>query len=842
LHFYWYDTTSSWSGFLFETILYGLLQPLAAGLAIFVVTAAAETIYRERHPERLSIARMFTPRALGTKSAFKSILLGVTLTVFFLTYQIIFYLIAGRFGAWSPSDVPYDNLLNTAMPWLAVLAVGFFPAVSEEFISRAFSISFLQKILRNRFTWLAVLLPAVIWGFGHAGYPNQPFWIRGAEVGLAGIVIGVLMLRQGILALLVWHYTVDALYTALLLFRSDNIYFVTTAAIATGLLAIPLIISIAAYLRRGAFVPEAGCRNADLPAPSVPVAVEIPPSVPAPAASVPAHVPLSLTGRTVAGAFIALGILAALIPIEKVGDFLTYTVPRDTAVRTFADSLRRTGWCDPDTMKLAAFIAEDEDIGPDSYNAYLLKQLNSVPKFNRIADERLGTGRWLIMAFVPENRERFAGTVHARTGRIESLHLLRPEEAPGDSLSEERAQAMVESTLTARGENMSLLELKEHHEQARPARLDHTLIYEAKDGDPRHIGEARYRRSGMLSGGCLRASARPFYKIPEQWERDRRATTALRAVLKGLRILLIAGFAVWGALLLALKTRRGEIAWGRSFRWAILPAVLAAAGALNNLYLEQQSYFSRIEQPWSVFRMESLTQVLVSVMVLYVLAALAFALISGLYPSALTELRAPLRRQARWDAALACGATLGAILLIQAIRAALHAAAPAWIPFGGWSVADWIATPWPILSMMFSIVARGILTLALLSFAAYLWIGPMRAPLMRTVLAVAGVLALVPDSAVEPGEWLLAAANNVLTLLVLWLVLRFVIARRTLSFVVACATAAIFHIVSQGISSGNFTAEAQSCLLAVVAVILFAIWFYWPLRRGASAESEVSNP
>ena len=63
-----------------------------------------------------------------------------------------------------------------------------------------------------------------------------------------------LMLRFGILATLVWHYTVDALYTSLLLFRSGNTYYVASAAACTFVFAIPLLLSAALYIRRGGFI------------------------------------------------------------------------------------------------------------------------------------------------------------------------------------------------------------------------------------------------------------------------------------------------------------------------------------------------------------------------------------------------------------------------------------------------------------------------------------------------------------------------------------------------------------------------------------------------------------
>src|SRR5262249_50919633 len=150
--------------------------------------------------------------------------------------------------------IPYSDMLNTAVPWATVLLIGFLPAVTEEGISRMFSISFLGRLGAGRF--LAVVVPALIWGFGHAAYPNQPFYIRGVEVGLAGVLIGAAMLRFGIWPLLVWHFSVDAIYTALLLLRSGNAYYVVSGAISAGILLVPLAVSLLLYARRGGFTPE----------------------------------------------------------------------------------------------------------------------------------------------------------------------------------------------------------------------------------------------------------------------------------------------------------------------------------------------------------------------------------------------------------------------------------------------------------------------------------------------------------------------------------------------------------------------------------------------------------
>ncbi|HKB79494.1 MAG TPA: type II CAAX endopeptidase family protein, partial [Thermoanaerobaculia bacterium] len=200
-----YDTNSSYPAFLAQFGFGALLQGFGVAMLLAVIVGSGEVLYRQRFPRHLAIPRLWRGRALASKRVFRSFVIGYTLVAFFLAYQVAFYLIADKFGAWAPADVPYDDMLNTAFPWLAVLFAGFFPALSEEFLSRAFSIPFFERVFRSRIA--AIIVAGFIWGFGHATYPNQPFFIRGVEVGMAGVLLGFLLFRFGLLPLLIWHYT-----------------------------------------------------------------------------------------------------------------------------------------------------------------------------------------------------------------------------------------------------------------------------------------------------------------------------------------------------------------------------------------------------------------------------------------------------------------------------------------------------------------------------------------------------------------------------------------------------------------------------------------------------------
>ncbi len=833
---YGYNTTASWSGFLVQTVLFLVIQGLGAGAFIFILTAGAETMFREQHPNLPALPRIFTVRGLRTKSAFKNILLGITLTPFFLSYQIIFYLISNHFGAWSPADVPYSNLLNTAMPWLAVLMIGFLPATSEEFLSRMFSIPFLEKVMRGRARWLAVLIPAFIWGFGHAGYAAQPWYIRGVEVGIGGIIIGIVMLRFGILAPLVWHYTVDALYTALLLFRSENTYFIVTASVATGLLVLPLLAALVAYIRKGGFLAEEGTLNRDETAENTPFT---PPIQPAPATEPTREVdnsllktltPLSGVRKGIAIAILILAIGLMLVPMDRIGSFQEYSVPGRLAITMTKAELAERGWADPDTLKFAVINAQQ--IRGNSQNEYLLKHTGSIAEFNALVDTVIRESRYAVVAFKPENRLRFISQVDSRTGEVMSLSVRAPEEMPGDSISIDSAEALVIAKLEEYGEDLNEMEKRVHSENVRPNRFDQFIAFETKEDDPRNIGEARYRRGGELIGSWLNVSDYSYFEIPEKWERERTATTAARAILQGAVIIAWIIIIGWAIGVLVTRTRKGLVHWKQAFRLAIIPTGIVLLNGINTYQQYMSQYWQLPETPWMIAKALGFITILIQTGGLYLVLSMSFALMISLYQSKLPLLTRPARRFQAVDAWLAVGAGFGVMILLRVLAGWLAVLNQAWAPFGSWNLPTSLFVPQPFLFMISKLLTFGILSSTLLGFLAWLW-QHLDKSWKRGLLLLCLLCAMLNTGACTAGEFLWSLLIALATVGSGWLVVRFIVAGKPAVFLALILSLAVYRIVIPSLVMGNFSLTIVSiAVLATVVVSLF-VWLGWPAKTSA---------
>lgn len=653
-----YDTASSLSSYLTRNVVLGVLGAVGTGALIALVVAAAEPIYRERFPQHPSLAGAFSPRGLQTKGFFKSVLLGYALAAFFFAYQALFYVVAARFGAWAPADVPYSDMLNTAFPWATVLLIGFLPAVSEEGISRMFSISFLDRLGASR--WLAVVVPAYIWGFGHSAYPNQPFFIRGIEVGTAGVLIGFLMLRFGVVPLLIWHFTVDAIYTALLLLRSGNVYYVVSGAVASGILLLPLLVSGVLALRRGGFLPAAGLGNGDVG--FVPAA---PAAAPSQAEAPPVRA-LSRTARTLLAAIALVLVATFLAPAAFERPLVEDAVGRDKA-RAIAERFLRVNGVDPAAWRRVVYqgtgFADDEQmrqakpqdeagIPPFSEDAarYVLEK-GGVAALRRLADGQLPMAYWVVRFYQVEKKEEWKILIDARRSRVVTFVHPAAEDAPASAPpSEDAARRRALEAARRLGypaEKYSVLGVGTEN---RPRRVDTTVVLQASDPG---IGDAHPRLTAVFHGGSL-AALLPSIRIPEDFVRAHRKKGVVDWLLIAARVV-AAGALVGVAIILFLRiVRAPEFRWRRLMRPLLWTGVLAAAGLANTIPYLYRSY--ETDKPLSLFRVGLLVSLSIGWLGILLVGTLGFVLLSAARPG--------------WEAALRRSGSLKDAFLRAAIAAA----------------------------------------------------------------------------------------------------------------------------------------------------------------------------
>ena len=819
-----YDTSESWGSFLGQTLLADFGGACTLGLLLLLLVAGGEPEYREAYPAKPALGRVFSRRAFGTKRVFLGLLAGWALTAGFFAYQLVFYLAAERLGAWSPADVPYSNLLGTTFPWLGVLLMGFVPATTEEFSSRMFSIPFLRRFAPG---WIAVGLPALIWGFAHAGYPNQPFWIRGVEVGLAGVVIGLVMLKLDLFPLLVWHFTVDAVYTSLILVRSSSPYFVVSGALAAGALLLPLVAAAFLAWRRGGFVPEDGLANGEVGSapPPWPGASSEAPSIAPPR-------PLSVA-RVAAAAGLSVAVLVgARVLLPRGGVEAEPRLSRADALaagRAFlaARGEDPAGWIASATSGSALPSLEDaaetgEGLIPYRWerNAELwLLGHGGIARLREWATGILPGPVWQVRFAREGERRRWWVVVDARDGRVSGFARTLPEEAPGASVPAERALEIAREAARERGLDPAKLAVVSSNAEERKARRDHRVVFEVPSAS---VAEARRRVIVQVAGDAPSLVATAL-KLPESWARARgRSTGATYAALA----VKVTGFGTLVGLGLAtlLRThRRGRIRWREAARAAALltvPAALARVSGLPSLLSQWPS-----EMPVATWSVTAAIGTTVGLLVSYGLALLSLGLVTAAAPHALGALRRPLPGTSG-RALRAAAATALLVYAARALRGGLAGAFPAEAGVSGFAFPDGVDGWVPAAAVIASGVELALLAAGGIALAALLFreLAPPPALKALLVLSVAGCWA--PLDARTFGELLVPLVADALPAAALGAGAALFLKDDAWSYAFTAAGVVVLREGAALVSSGvtPWVASGGLCLAAGLLVLLAPGW------------------
>ncbi len=580
-----YNTNHSYSSFILIQIGRALLLAVVTALTITLVLPAAEPLYRGCQRDHLSLGKIFTRRGLRSKEFFSSSVVGLCLAAAHIGFIVAFYIVATHLGAWAPQELNFDNSVNTAFPWISGAAIGLLASMNEEFTFRLFAIPFFMRFTRS--PWVAVILPAFLWSFLHSNYPQEPAYVRGIEIGIIGIVAGIVMLRWGIVATLIWHYTVDASLVGLFLIRSNSLYFKISGAVVAAAAVAPLAFACVSYLARRGFESDEDLLNRATPAPEIDFAGE--PAVVASEVRSRAYTPVA--PRMIA--FLAICLLAggALIWRMKpptIGDYLELSVNARTA-QARADQIMRQRGLDPNSYHYATVFVDIADPVVTEY----LRQRIGIAGVNAIYSERVPIAFWQVRYFRDSETEEFSIKLKP-DGSLLAVHHRLAEDTPGASLSKEEAAAKAEKFLREEKKiNLSQWSLAEAESDKRRHRIDHELTWQQKAPlDPGSASSAEtaghayvrikvavlgdevtdYRGSYYPKPGAREEQEQKeggsywtFIKIPDEWRRKQEELSLFRTLFN--YVIPIVFFAGLGLVVLIVFLMKLKSETARSIPW-----------------------------------------------------------------------------------------------------------------------------------------------------------------------------------------------------------------------------------------------------------------------------------
>jgi len=255
-----YQTQIDWGVFIGMATLGLLLAAVFYVVFVTFPTAAGESLARDLFPRTLDGFADAVRGRIFNRTFAVAAWRGYALAAALLGFFTAFYWFARTFmGAWMPAEGPYSQIFNNQLPFLTPLTISLVAAISEETIYRLFGISVFRRWTKS--TFLALLIPAAIWAFGHSNYPVFPVYIRGIELTLAGVLFGLAFLKFGLLACIVAHYVIDAVALGAPLVTSGNDFYLISGLVVIGLALVPGVLGLIGgrkHLPQAAMVEESG--------------------------------------------------------------------------------------------------------------------------------------------------------------------------------------------------------------------------------------------------------------------------------------------------------------------------------------------------------------------------------------------------------------------------------------------------------------------------------------------------------------------------------------------------------------------------------------------------------
>lgn len=566
-----HDTARPFSESVLRACMFGWVSVVFTALWFILLVWCCGVLTRQVFPRRTPYQRLFSFAALRTPGVMEGVALGlVLLGVHGLTFQA-FYGVAERLGAWSPLSVAYGGLLTGYLPWASALNVGFVAALGEELVYRVFAISWLRRLGASKA--VAISIPAALWGFQHCFYAQQPFFIRGLELTLIGLIYGAVYLRWGVIPCLVSHFSWNAYATSSVLMKSSEPYLILSGMACAGVALWALMLG--GYLRnRYGFLPEEPHWSPDPPAPPPPLE--------------PAQTPGRLSRMSLGLAALALvctvGYHWSTPPVEPIN------VSGEEAIHTAREELRaRQHSFESTRVKVRLY---------DSWGTtgQYLWERGGPESLSRVFPTYLTNALWEVRFFQPGEIEEYYVRISASSGKVVYLSHELAEDASGANLSEEEAELRARALLELRQQRPAG-ELQGSESARRENRTDYDFTFYGPSSEELNLGEARLLESVTVRGDEAQRCF-PYLDLPEQWMRQQNWTNWWEHLGKFLVGISLGGIACYGVVLGFKQVVGSNAQLSKLGKAAALLLTCAVMASVNQLRFWWVDY--RTEQhPWS---------------------------------------------------------------------------------------------------------------------------------------------------------------------------------------------------------------------------------------------------
>jgi len=512
---------------------------------------------------------------------------GYLLVSVFFAYDVLLYVVMTKvFGWWSPAEaLVHPDVLATYAPWLSAIANSFQAGFWEESLFRAVPIAGAALIgerlgQRRLFIVLGFIVQAIVFGAGHAPYPNQPAYARPVELIVPSIGFGLLYLYFGLLPGIILHFTFDVVWFALPIFlaKAPGIWLQQVMVVMFTLVPLWVVVWRRMQVGRWTELPDSA-RNAAWTPPAA-----VTPVVEAAAAAREALGSKTRVTWLSIGALSFAGILAAVVLRASDNPYGKLQVSRASAEGIARTELQTRGVTFSSKWRVMA-VPDDGSGGPHQF-----------------VYETAGESRWrdLLGVYLPRPRWRvrvatFEGDVADRAeewrlyvdanGEVRSVQHVLPQARPGATLDENAARTLTLAGVKQRY-GLDPTQLKEI--SARPAkekartdwrftftdlevgRIVPSRLPSSTEGEP---------RIDVTIAGDEVASVNRYVHVPEEWERQQRAASTRNLIIQ------ISTSIIFGGLLIAAAIG-GMMAWSRgryAARLFLLAAVMALAASAAGL-------------------------------------------------------------------------------------------------------------------------------------------------------------------------------------------------------------------------------------------------------------------